>query len=131
MIKFLVQSLTFVVEAGFRPVKSLIDDSMRELNDRFFIYFFVKRAFFVILQLRWPSGKSVRLGSCRPGFDSESGQPMTLKLVFTASCLTLSIKGTVWSTSRQVYLCLWERHLAGLPHFGVVDKWLATPQRAR
>ena len=47
-------------------------------------------------------------------------------------CLNLSIKGTVWRTSRQVYLlCRWERHLAGFPHLGVVDRWLATPKRAR
>ena len=47
-------------------------------------------------------------------------------------CLTLSIKGTVWRTSRQVYLlCRWERHLAGFPHLGLVDRWLATPKRAR
>ena len=32
----------------------------------------------------------------------------------------------------QVYLlCRWERHLAGIPHLGVVDRWLATPKRAR
>ena len=32
----------------------------------------------------------------------------------------------------QVYLlCRWERHLAGFPHLGVVDRWPATPKRAR
>ena len=32
----------------------------------------------------------------------------------------------------QVYLlCRWERHYARFPHFGVVDKWLATPKQAR
>ena len=57
---------------------------------------------------------------------------MILKMVFTASCLTLSIKGTAGRTSRQVYLlCRWKRHLAGFPHLGVVDRWLATPKRAR
>ena len=25
----------------------------------------------------------------------------------------------------------WERHLAGFPHLGVVDRWPATPKRAR
>ena len=43
------------------------------------------------------------------GFDSESGQPMTLKLVFTASLLDvqhLRVKGQC-GESRQVYLlCL-------------------------
>ena len=58
---------------------------------------------------------------------------VTLKLVFTASLLdALSIEATVWRTSRQVYLlCRWERHLAGFPHLGVVDRWPATPKRAR
>ena len=60
-------------------------------------------------------------------------KPMTLKLVFTASLLDAQhFKGTVWRTSRQVYLlCRWERHLAGFPHLGVVDTWPATPKRAR
>ena len=57
---------------------------------------------------------------------------MTLKLLFTDACLTLSIEGTVWKTSPQVYLlCRWERHLVGFPHLGVVDRWPATPKRAR
>ena len=56
-------------------------------------------------------------------------KPMALKLL---SCLTLSIKGTVWRTSRQVYLlCGWERHLTGFPHLDVIGKWPATPTRAR
>ena len=56
-------------------------------------------------------------------------KPFTVKLL---PCLTLSIKGTVWKTSRQVYLlCCWERHLAGFPHLRVVDRWPATLKRAR
>ena len=44
----------------------------------------------------------------------------------------LSIEGTVWRTSRQVYLLRgWERHLAGFPNLGVADTRLATPKRAR
>ena len=31
-------------------------------------------------QLRWPSGESVRLGSCRLGFGSESGQTNDFKI---------------------------------------------------
>ena len=59
-------------------------------------------------------------------------KPMTLNWYSQLPCLTLSIKGTVWRTSRQVYLlCRWERHLAGFPHLGEVDSWLATPKRAR
>ena len=54
---------------------------------------------------------------------------MTLKLVFAASLLDVSIKG---QCGEQVYLlCGWKRHLAGFPHRGVVDRWLATPERAR
>ena len=76
---------------------------------------------------------SVCLLSCRLGFDSESGQTNDLKIGYSQlPCLTLSIEGTVWRTSRQVYLlCRRERHLAGFPHLGVVDRWLATPKRAR
>ena len=34
--------------------------------------------------------------------------------------------------SRQVYLlCRWKRHLTEFPHLGVVDRWPATPKRAR
>ena len=57
-------------------------------------------------------------------------KPMTLKLVFTASCLTLSNKGTVWRTSRQVYLLCRGKGTYGFSHLGVVDRWLATPKRA-
>ena len=57
-------------------------------------------------------------------------KPVTLKLVFTASLL--DAQGTMWRASRQVYLlCRWERHLAGFSHLGVMDRWLATPKRAR
>ena len=56
-----------------------------------------------------------------PGLIPSRIKPMTLKLVFTAPCLTLSIKETVWRTSRQVYLlCRWERPLAGFFYLGVV-----------
>ena len=59
-------------------------------------------------------------------------KPMTLNWYSQLPCLTLGIIGTVWRTSRQVYLlCRWERHLAGFLHLGVVDRWLATPKRAR
>ena len=43
----------------------------------------------------------------------------------------LSKKRSRATASRQVYLLRrWERHLAGLPHFGLVDKWPATPKQA-
>ena len=37
----------------------------------------------------------------------------------------------VLKVSRQVYLYLLERHLGWIPHLGAVDKWPATPKRAR
>ena len=61
-------------------------------------------------------------------------KPMTFKWAFYSQlpCLTLSIEGTAWRTSRQAYLLRrWERHLAGFPHLGVVDRWPATSKRAR
>ena len=66
-------------------------------------------------------------------FDSEPDQTNDFKIAIQYSqlpYLTLSVKGTVWRTSRQVYLlCRWERHLAGFPHLGVIDRWLAIPKR--
>ena len=59
-------------------------------------------------------------------------KPMTLNLLFTASLLDVQQQGAERRTSRQVYsLCCWKRHLAGFPHLGVVDRWPATPKRAR
>ena len=48
----------------------------------------------------------------------------------------LSIIGTVWRTSRQVYLlCRLERRLVGFIRLSVVqwtlDRWPATPKQAR
>ena len=87
-------------------------------------------------QLRWPSGtiRASASGAVDLGWIPNRVKLMTLKLVghLHLPCLTLSIKGTVWRTSRQVcVLWRWERHLAGFPHLDVVDRWLATPQRAR
>ena len=33
--------------------------------------------------------------------------------------------------NRGLTIFYWERHLAGFPHLGVVDRWPATPKRAR
>ena len=49
-------------------------------------------------------------------------KPMTLKLTFTASLLAPSIKGTVWNTSRQMYLYRWKRY-TGFLHLSVVDRF--------
>ena len=75
----------------------------------------------------------VCLLSCRLGFNSELGQTNDFKIgIHSFFCLTLSINGIVWRTSGQVYLlCRWERHSAVFPHLGVVDRWPATPKRAR
>ena len=55
----------------------------------------------LFIQLRWPSGKSARSSSSRLGFDSKSGQTNHFKNWYSQlPCLTLSIKGTVWRTSR-------------------------------
>ena len=71
-------------------------------------------------QLRWPSGKSIRLENCRLGFDSESGQTNNFKIGIHSF--------PAWRFT--VYLLRrWERHLAGFPPFGVVDRWPATPKR--
>ena len=45
------------------------------------------------IQLRWPSGKSVRIGSCRLRFDSASSQTNDFKIGIHS--LTLSIEGRV------------------------------------
>ena len=40
--------------------------------------------------------------------------------------------GDLVSALRQVYLlCRWEGQLTGFPHLRVVDRWPATPKRAR
>ena len=69
-------------------------------------------------------------GALNLGLISSRVKPMTLKLVFTASWLTLSIKSLVCRTSRQVYLlCRWKRHLAKFLHLDMVVRWSATPKR--
>ena len=86
-----------------------------------------------VSQRTWPNGKLVRFWSCGICFDSESGQISD----FTIAVLSFppwrsAFEGTEWRTSRQVYLlCLWERHLTGFSHFGVVDRWPVTLKRAR
>ena len=77
--------------------------------------------------------RAFRLGSSRLRFDSKSGRTNDFNFWYSQlPCLTFSIKGTAWRTSRQVYLLYrWERHLVGFPPLGVVDRWPATPKRAR
>ena len=71
-------------------------------------------------------------GSVDLGFGSESGQTNDFKIgihSFPARCSAFKEQ---CGESRQVYLlCRWERHLTGFPHVSVVDRWPATPKRAR
>ena len=68
--------------------------------------------------------------SSRLGLIPSRVKPMTLKLLFTALLpyLTLSVKVTVWRTSRQVYLFAVRK---GFSHLSLMDRWPATPKRAR
>ena len=36
-----------------------------------------------------------------------------------------------FKNASAIAVCRWERHLAGFPLLGVVDRWPATPKRAR
>ena len=86
-----------------------------------------------MFELRWPSDYSFRFGSCKLGLISSRVKPMTLKSVFTASVLDAQHErdNVENKPASLAYLCRWERHLTGLPHLDVVDRWLATPKRAR
>ena len=71
-------------------------------------------------------------GSVDLGFDSESGQTNDFKIGIHSFPARRSAFTGQCEESRQVYLlCRWERHLAGFPHLSVVDRWPATPKRAR
>ena len=59
------------------------------------------------------------------------GNPMTLELIFLVFQLDAQHQRNSVKNKWQVYLCGWERHLAGFPHLGVVDRWPATSERAR
>ena len=57
---------------------------------------------------------------------------MILKLVFTASLLEAQhLRDSVEIKQASLLVVPLERHLAGFPHLSVVDRWLATPKRAR
>ena len=59
-------------------------------------------------------------------------KPMTLTLVFTASLLDAQHqRDSVKNKPASLLMVPLERHLAGFPHFGVVDRWLATSKQAR
>ena len=71
-------------------------------------------------------------GSVDLGFDSELGQTNYFNIgIHSFPARRSAFKGQC-GESRQVYLlCRWERHLTEFPDLGVVDRWLATPKRAR
>ena len=58
-------------------------------------------------------------------------KPMTLKLIFTASLLDAQHSRDNVENKPASLLVPLERHLVGLPHLGVIDRWLATPKQAR
>ena len=66
------------------------------------------------------------------GIDSKSGQTNDFKIgIHSFPARRSAFKGQC-AESRQVYwLCRWERHLTEFPHLSVVDRWRATPKRAR
>ena len=66
-----------------------------------------KICLFLQLVFNSSDGRVVRLRASASGDSnliSSRVKPVTLKLIFTASCWTFSIKGIAWRTSRQVYL---------------------------
>ena len=90
-------------------------------------------AMHVSLAVGWPSGKSVCLGSSRLGFHSSSGQTNDFKIgIHSFLAWRSALKGLCEEQAGK-FTCyaVGERHLAGFLHLGVVDKWLATPKRAR
>ena len=57
---------------------------------------------------------------------------MTLNLVFTASQLDVQyLRVSVENKPASFLVVPWERHLTEFPHLSVVDRWPATPKRAR
>ena len=57
---------------------------------------------------------------------------MTLKLVFTASLLDAQQqRDSVENKPASLLVVPLGKALSGFPHLGVVDRWLATPKRAR
>ena len=57
---------------------------------------------------------------------------MTLKLVFTDSSLdTQHYRDSVENKPSSLLVVLLRRALSRIPHFGEVDRWLATSKQAR
>ena len=59
-----------------------------------------------VRQLRWPSGESVRLESCRLGFDSESGQTDDFKVgIHSFPAWRLPLKGQCGGQAGKLTCC--------------------------
>ena len=61
-------------------------------------------------------------------FEAMNLQLSTCNLILLCMCKAVN---KIVTNYRWHLWCRWERHLAGFPHLGVVDRWLATPNRAR
>ena len=59
-------------------------------------------------------------------------KPMTTKLAFTASLLDAQhSRDSVENKPASLLVVPLGQALSGIPHLGVVDRWPATPKRAR
>ena len=71
-------------------------------------------------------------GTVDSGLIPSRVKPMTLRLVLVASLLDAQ---HYWDSAENkppiLLVASLQRHLAGLSHLGVVDKWPATSKRAR
>ena len=77
--------------------------------------------------IRAPASGSVDLG-----FDSKSGQTNDLKIdIHSFPACRSALKGQCGASRQVCLLCRWERHLTGFSHLSMVDRWPATPKRAR
>ena len=72
----------------------------------------------------WPSGRAFASEPVDPEFDSGSGHTKDFrKLVFTASCLALSIKDSVKTKPASSLVVSLGKALNGIPPSCVVERW--------
>ena len=81
--------------------------------------------------LRWPSGKSVCLWSCRLDFDSESGQTNDFKIGIASLLVAQHERDSVENKPASLLVVPLVKALSEISHLSVVDRWPATPKRAR
>ena len=83
-------------------------------------------------QLRWPSGKASGSGAVHSSFIPSRDEPMTLKLVFTACLLdTRHYRDSEVNKPASLLVVPLGKTMSRIPPLGVVDRWPATPKRAR